>query len=93
MTRQGPLSSVREHLGGPSESEEMMHEKGHEAQGVSGLMRDLLDALHELRIARAKRRMLRHNEKVREAAREFTRLINARSPQRVARMEAERGLS
>jgi hypothetical protein len=70
----------------------MMHEKGHEAQGVSGLLRDLLDALHELRIARAKRRMLRHNEKVRDAAREFTRLINARSPQRVARMEAERGL-
>lgn len=33
------------------------------------------------------------NEKVRDAAREFTRLINARSPQRVARMEAERGLS
>lgn len=77
----------------PSDSEEMMHEKGHEAQEVSGLMRDLLDALHELRIAMAKRRMLRHNEKVRDAAREFTRLINARSPQRVARMEAERGLS
>ena len=55
-------------------------------------MRDLLDALHELRIARAKRRMLRHNEKERDAAREITRLINARSPQRVARMEAERGL-
>lgn len=30
---------------------------------------------------------------LRDAAREFTRLINARSPQRVARMEAERGLS
>ncbi|HNU12525.1 MAG TPA: hypothetical protein PKJ45_14360 [Rubrivivax sp.] len=70
----------------------MMHEKGHEAQEASGLLRDLLDALHELRIARAKRRMLRHNEKVRDAAREFARLINARSPQRVARMEAERGL-
>lgn len=58
----------------PSDSGEMMHEKGHEAQEESGLLRDLLDALHELRIARAKRR------------------INARSPQRVARMEAERGL-
>ena len=34
----------------PSDSEEMMHEKGHEAQGVSGLMRDLLDALHELAV-------------------------------------------
>ena len=69
-----------------------MHEKAHEAQGVSGLLRDLLDALHELRIARAKRRILRHNEKAHDAAREFTRMINARSPQRVARMEAERGL-
>ena len=56
------------------------------------MIQRLLDALHELRIARAKRRMLRHNEKMRDAAREFTRLINARSPQRVARMEAERGL-
>jgi ATP-dependent protease ClpP protease subunit len=74
-------------------SEEMMHENEHQAQGVSTLLRDLLDTIHEARIERARRRMLRHNDKVREAAREFTRLINARSPQRVARMEAERGLS
>lgn len=77
----------------PSDSGEMMHENGHQAQGVSGLLRDLLDTIHEARIERARRRMLCHNDKVREAAREFTRLINARSPQRVARMERERGLS
>ena len=44
------------------------------------------------RIERAKSRMLFHDIQRRAACAEFTRLINARSPDRVARMEAERGL-
>ena len=57
-----------------------------------GLLRIFLDALHEARIARARTRMLQHAARSRAACREFMRLINARSPERVARMEAERGL-
>ena len=77
---------------GIENNEEMMHENGHQAQGASGLLGSLLDALHEMRIKRARLRMLRHHEKMREASREFTRLINARSPRQAAQMEAQRGL-
>lgn len=55
------------------------------------MIQRLLDALLELRIARARGAMLRHDIARRAACAEFTRLINRRSPAQVARMEAERG--
>lgn len=57
-----------------------------------GLLRIFLDAIHEARIAWTRTKMLKHAARSRTACREFTRLINARSPRQVARMEAERGL-
>ena len=69
-----------------------MDEKGQRAQGLAVLLRNLIDWIHETRIERAKSRMLFHDIRRRAACAEFTRLINARSPDRVARMEAERGL-
>ena len=73
-------------------SEEIMNEKGQRAQGIAALLRNFMDWIHEARIERAKSRMLFHDLQRRAACAEFTRLINARSPDRVARMEAERGL-
>lgn len=69
-----------------------MDEKGQRAQGASVLLSNFMDWIHETRIERAKSRMLFHDIQRRVACAEFTRLINARSPDRVARMEAERGL-
>ncbi len=69
-----------------------MDEKGQRAQGASVLLSNFMDLIHETRIERAKSRMLFHDIQRRVACAEFTRLINARSPDRVARMEAERGL-
>ena len=73
-------------------SEEIMDEKGQRAQGIAVLLRNFMDWIHETRIERAKSRMLSHDIQRRAACAELTRLINARSPDRVARMEAERGL-
>ena len=69
-----------------------MDEKGQRAQGIAALLRKFMDWIHEARIERAKSRMLFHDNQARTACAEFTRLINARSPDRVARMEVERGL-
>ena len=73
-------------------SDEIMDEKGQGAQVIAVLLRNFIDWIHETRIERAKSRMLFHDIQRRAACAEFTRLINARSPDRVARMEAERGL-
>ena len=69
-----------------------MDEKGQGAQVIAVLLRNFIDWIHETRIERAKSRMLFPDSQPRAACAEFTRLINARSPDRVARMEAERGL-
>ena len=69
-----------------------MDEKGQGAQVIAVLLRNFIDWIHETRIERAKSRMLFHDIQRRAACAEFTRLINARSPDRVARMEAERGM-
>ena len=69
-----------------------MDDKGQRAQGIAVLLRNFIDWIHETRIERAKSRMLSHDIQRRAACAELTRLINARSPDRVARMEAERGL-
>ena len=69
-----------------------MYENRQRAQGVAALLRNFMDWIQEVRIERAKSRMLFHDIQRRAACAEFTRLINARSPDRVARMEAERGL-
>ena len=69
-----------------------MDEKGQRAQGVAVLLSNFMDWIQEVRIERAKSRMLFHDIQRRAACAEFTRLINARSPDRVAHMEAERGL-
>ena len=69
-----------------------MDEKGQGAQGIAVLLRNFMDWIHETRIERANSRMLSHDIQRRAACAELTRLINARSPDRVARMEAERGL-
>ena len=69
-----------------------MYENRQRAQWIAALLRNFMDWIHEARIEHAKSRMLFHDIQRRAACAEFTRLINARSPQRVARMEAERGL-
>ena len=69
-----------------------MDEKGQRAQGIAVLLRNVMDWIQEARIERAKSRMLFHDIQRRAACDEFMRLINSRSPDRVARMEAERGL-
>ena len=69
-----------------------MYENRQRAQGIAALLRNFMDWIQEVRIERAKSRMLFHDTQRRAACAEFTRLINARSPDRVARMEAERGL-
>ena len=69
-----------------------MYENRQRAQGIAALLRNFIDWIQEVRIERAKSRMLFHDIRRRAACAEFTRLINARSPDRVARMEAERGL-
>ena len=69
-----------------------MYENRQRAQGIAVLLRNFIDWIHETRIERAKSRMLFHDIQRRAACAEFTRLINARGPDRVARMEAERGL-
>ena len=55
------------------------------------MIQRLLDALLELRIARARGAMLRHDIARRTACAEFTRLIRRRSLAQVARMERARG--
>lgn len=90
--KQAPLSSARERLGGAGKYGGIMYENGQRAQGIAALLRNFMDWIHEARIERAKSRMLFHDIQRRAACAEFTRLINARSPDRVARMEAERGL-
>jgi len=69
-----------------------MTAKEHPTQEASGLLRDLLDAMHELRIRLAMHRMLRHDRGRTKACADFTRLINTRSAAQVARMEAGRGI-
>ena len=69
-----------------------MYENRQRERGIAALLRKFMDWIHEARIERAKSRMLFHDIQRRAACAEFTRLINARSPDRVARMEAERGL-
>lgn len=69
-----------------------MYENKQRAQWIAALLRNFMDWIHEARIERAKSRMLSHDIQRRAACAEFTRLINARSPDTVARMEAERGL-
>ena len=69
-----------------------MYENRQRAQGIAALLRNFMDWIHEVRIERAKSRMLFHDIQRRAACAEFTHLINARSPDRVARVEAERGL-
>lgn len=69
-----------------------MYENRQRAQWIAALLRNFMDWIHEARIERAKSRMLFHDIQRRAACAEFTRLINASSPQRVARMEAERWL-
>ena len=90
--KQAPLSSARERLGGAGKYGGIMYENRQRAQGIAVLLRNFIDWIHETRIERAKSRMLFHDIQRRAACAEFTRLINARSPDRVARMEAERGL-
>lgn len=50
------------------------------------------DWLHELRIRIACRLMLWHHERRQKAQANFFRLIRARRPSQVARMEQEKGL-
>ena len=69
-----------------------MYENRQRAQGIAALLRNFMDWIHEVRIERAKNQILFHNIQHHTTYAEFTRLINARSPDRVARMEAERGL-
>ena len=61
MTNKAPLSSARERLGGAQVSEEIMYENRQRAQGIAALLRNFMDWIHEVRIERAKSRMLFHD--------------------------------